>query len=63
MKFAMKFIGREQELTLLKGFIQQAKAHLVVIRGRRRIGKSRLVCQLQFKSAPNFRVKVHHLNP
>ena len=40
---AMIFIGRTQELDLLKGLAQQSKAKLVVMRGRRRIGKSRLV--------------------
>ena len=39
----MKFIGRKYELSLLKPLAQKPKASLVVIRGRRRIGKSRLV--------------------
>lgn len=37
-----KFIGREKELESLKGLILKKSASLVVIRGRRRIGKSRL---------------------
>lgn len=37
-----KFIGRKKELELLKGLFQKKSASLVVIRGRRRIGKSRL---------------------
>ena len=37
-----KFIGRKKELESLKGLIQKKSASLVVIRGRRRIGKSRL---------------------
>lgn len=49
MSFLMKFIGRTQELALLKCFTQQPKAHLVVIRGRRRIGKSRLVEEVNGK--------------
>lgn len=39
----MPFIGRERELKLLKDLLRQKKASLVVIKGRRRIGKSRLV--------------------
>lgn len=38
-----KFIGRKQELELLKSFLKKKTASLIVIRGRRRIGKSRLV--------------------
>ncbi len=37
-----KFIGREHELTRLKGLLRKKSSSLVVIRGRRRIGKSRL---------------------
>ncbi len=37
-----KFIGRKKELAALKGLLQKKNASLVVIRGRRRIGKSRL---------------------
>lgn len=37
-----KFIGRTRELDLLKGLQKKGTASLVVIRGRRRIGKSRL---------------------
>ncbi len=37
-----KFIGREKELESLKGLLQKKSSSLVVIRGRRRIGKSRL---------------------
>ena len=39
----MKFIGREKELTLLKRLAQQRSASFLVVRGRRRIGKSRLI--------------------
>lgn len=38
-----KFIGRKKELDLLGGELNQHRARLIVIRGRRRIGKSRLV--------------------
>lgn len=38
----MRFIGREKELESLKGLLNRGKSSLVVIRGRRRIGKSRL---------------------
>ncbi|MFC2049467.1 ATP-binding protein [Chlamydiota bacterium] len=37
-----RFIGREKELEGLQGLIKKKSASLVVIRGRRRIGKSRL---------------------
>lgn len=37
-----KFIGREKELESLKGLFRKKSSSLVVIRGRRRIGKSRL---------------------
>jgi len=40
-----RFIGRKQELTDLKGLLKKSSASLVVIRGRRRIGKSRLAEQ------------------
>lgn len=37
-----RFIGREHELALLKELLKKKSPSLVVIRGRRRIGKSRL---------------------
>lgn len=37
-----KFIGRKKELQSLKGLLKKNSSSLVVIRGRRRIGKSRL---------------------
>lgn len=37
------FVGREKEIESLKGLLNNQHANLVVIRGRRRIGKSRLV--------------------
>ena len=39
----MKFIGRQRELDLLEGLLKKKSASLVVIRGRRRVGKSRLI--------------------
>ncbi len=38
-----KFIGREEELDTLKGLFKKVSASLVVVKGRRRIGKSRLL--------------------
>src|SRR3990167_10696530 len=38
-----KFIGRTEELNLLNGLLEKRSASLIVIYGRRRIGKSRLV--------------------
>ena len=37
------FIGRKQELADLSGLLEKSSASLVVVRGRRRIGKSRLI--------------------
>ncbi len=37
------FIGREKELSLLNALREKQSSSLVVIRGRRRVGKSRLV--------------------
>lgn len=39
------FIGRKQELIKLKDLVQKRQASLVVIKGRRRIGKSRLAAE------------------
>lgn len=39
----MKFIGRKKELDSLRLLLKKRAASLVVIRGRRRIGKSRLI--------------------
>jgi AAA+ ATPase superfamily predicted ATPase len=38
-----KFIGREEELETLRGLLRKTSASLIVIKGRRRIGKSRLL--------------------
>lgn len=38
-----KFIGRETELKDLKRFLRKKTASMIVVRGRRRIGKSRLI--------------------
>ncbi len=39
----MAFIGREQELATLNAFLKKETASFLVVRGRRRIGKSRLI--------------------
>lgn len=39
------FIGREPELARLKGLLNKKSASLIVVRGRRRIGKSRLLAE------------------
>lgn len=39
----MKFLGRTKELADLKRFLNKKSSSLLVVRGRRRIGKSRLV--------------------
>jgi len=38
-----QFVGREKELNILNSYYKKRSASLIVIRGRRRIGKSRLV--------------------
>ncbi|NGX60542.1 MAG: hypothetical protein K940chlam9_00002 [Chlamydiae bacterium] len=43
------FYGREEELKRLKGVTKKKSASLVVIRGRRRIGKSRLILEFSKK--------------
>src|ERR1700726_1365004 len=39
------FIGREPEMSRLKGLLSKKSASLIVVRGRRRIGKSRLLAE------------------
>lgn len=39
------FVGRESEMERLKGLLNKKSASLIVIRGRRRIGKSRLLSE------------------
>ncbi len=39
------FIGREAELARLRGLLTSRSANLIVVRGRRRIGKSRLLAE------------------
>jgi len=43
------FIGRHKELKLLEGLLPKKTASLVVVYGRRRIGKSRLVAEFASK--------------
>ncbi len=40
-----KFIGREAEMDRLRGLLSKKSASLIVVRGRRRIGKSRLLAE------------------
>jgi AAA+ ATPase superfamily predicted ATPase len=39
------FIGRQAEMATLKGLLSTRSANLIVVRGRRRIGKSRLLAE------------------
>jgi hypothetical protein len=39
------FIGREAEMKRLRGLVNKKSASLIVVRGRRRIGKSRLLAE------------------
>ena len=43
------FIGRQKELKLLEGLLLKKTASLVVVYGRRRVGKSRLVAEFSSK--------------
>ncbi len=40
-----QFIGREVEMARLRGLLDKKSASLIVVRGRRRIGKSRLLAE------------------
>jgi uncharacterized protein len=51
----MAFIGREKELSQLRWLLENNTAALVTIKGRRRVGKSRLVAQFA-KSLPLIRI-------
>jgi len=39
------FIGREHELSMLSNLFGNLTANLVVVKGRRRVGKSRLIAE------------------
>ncbi len=41
----LQFVGRETEMARLKGLLAARSASLIVVRGRRRIGKSRLLVE------------------
>ncbi|NGX34397.1 MAG: hypothetical protein K1060chlam1_00750 [Candidatus Anoxychlamydiales bacterium] len=44
-----KFVGREKELAIFQRLLKKNTASLMVIKGRRRIGKSRLIEEFGFK--------------
>lgn len=48
------FVGRKRELQMLRELFKKKSASLVVIRGRRRIGKSRLAQEFAQKTAHIF---------
>lgn len=48
------FIGREYELEVLERFLKKKTASLLVIKGRRRIGKSRLISEFAKRNKINF---------
>ncbi len=52
----MKFVGRQQELKTLENFYQSDNAGLLILYGRRRIGKTRLITQFleQKHASPTF---------
>jgi len=43
MAEAKSFVGREKELELIKGAVERSQAKIIVVYGRRRIGKSLLI--------------------
>lgn len=49
------FIGRESEMETLEGLLSERTASLIVIRGRRRIGKSRLIEEFARRADKNIR--------
>ncbi|MEI8321445.1 MAG: ATP-binding protein [Alphaproteobacteria bacterium] len=49
-----KFIGRKRELEILQGLLLKQTASLVVIKGRRRIGKSRLIKEFGENNKPYY---------
>ena len=52
----MKFVGRQRELQTLESFYQSPEAGLLILYGRRRIGKTRLITHFldSNKETPNF---------
>ena len=48
-----KFIGRSIELAQLNDLLQKKTSSLVVVKGRRRIGKSRLIEEFAKKMKKN----------
>lgn len=54
MKKKRNFIGRERELEDLLGLCDKASASLVTCRGRRRIGKSRLIAEFASRIGARF---------
>lgn len=46
-----KFIGREEELEILGSLLKKKSASLVIVKGRRRIGKSRLIEEFAKRNA------------
>ena len=52
----MKFVGRQREIQTLESFYQSANAGLLILYGRRRIGKTRLITHFleQHQATPTF---------
>ncbi|MFI5342909.1 MAG: ATP-binding protein [Chlamydiales bacterium] len=50
----MKFIGRKEELLTLKNLLKKKSASMVVMKGRRRIGKSRLLDEFSHSFQKSF---------
>ena len=57
----MKFINRERELNALEKLWKKKEAQLVVIYGKRRIGKTELIKQF-IKNKPNIYVLAQRIN-
>ncbi len=51
----MEFVGRKEELEALKSLKERKKASLVIIKGRRRIGKSRLVIEFYERNKKKYK--------
>ena len=54
-----QFVGREAEMARLKGLLSTRSANLIVVRGRRRIGKSRLLAEFGKEIKSYFFLEIH----
>ena len=58
----MKFIDREKELKALNSWWKENRAHLIILYGKRRIGKTELIKQF-IKNKPSIYFLADKVNP